>query len=296
MSNDLEPTAGNALVPDMSFADYLADPAPEPSLTSSVARALLTTAPAKVRLGIPRLNPLATDNSDQKLDIGTAAHALFIGRGEPLEVIEADSYRTNAAKDARVNAYATGKTPVLAPVYERLLPMADAAVNSFMGNPDISGAIMRGMREATAVWREKGVMARCRPDVLYVDDDRDADPVPVVVHYKTTSIDLGDERAIQRLAVNGRWDVTAAHYEAGIEAVCGLQPAQFFAIQEAEPPYLCVVRELDAVMLARGAQDWNRAVRKWARCVTNDEWPALPIETGVLECPPWHAPDDWEGA
>ena len=260
-------------------------------ITSSLIKALLVTAPAKVRLDIRRCNPQRPDPASHRLTTGTAAHAMFIGRGEPIEVIEADSYRTKAAQVAKAKALAEGKTPVLVGVYEKLEPMADVALDSFMDNTDISGVLMSGSREPTIVWREAGITARCRPDAYGIDGLG----VPIIVHYKTTAVDVGDERALQRLAVQLRWDIVHAHYAAGVEALTGVEPGQFFAIQEVDPPYLCVVRELDLAFVARGEQDRKRALRIWARCVHGDTWPALPIETDVIECPGWHAPDEWEG-
>ena len=276
------------LTENMPFADYLADPADEPSITSSVVKRLLVTAPAKVRLEIPRLCPDALDRHQRKFDLGTAAHALFVGGGEPLHVIEADSYRTKAAKEARDGAYATGRTPVLVADMDRVQEMAAVASDAFSRSDDVCPAMMQGLREASVVWREVGITARCRPDI-YLPDDRE----PVIVHYKTTAIDVGDERAVQRLAVNMRWDIIHAHYEAGIAALTGEAPAQFFALQEVEPPYLCVVRELDAALQAKGEQDRRLALRTWASCIRNDDWPAHGISTRIVECPPWHGPSEW---
>ena len=277
------------LIEDLPFAVYLADPADDPSITSSVVRRLVVTAPAKVRLEIPRLCPDAGGRHQRKFDLGTAAHALFVGGGEPLAVIEADSYRTKAAKEARDDAYSFGQTPVLVADMERVQEMAAAASEAFAQNEDVCPAMMQGLREATVVWREAGITARCRPD-MYLPDDRGD---PVIVHYKTTAIDVGDERAVQRLAVNMRWDIIHAHYEAGIATLTGQAPAQFFAIQEVEPPHLCVVRELDAALQARGEQDRRLALRTWASCIRNDDWPAHGISTRLIECPPWHGPSEW---
>ena len=59
---------------NMSFSDYLADPADSPSASSSILRSLTETAPAKVRLQSPRLNPEYQERHSTEFDIGTAAH------------------------------------------------------------------------------------------------------------------------------------------------------------------------------------------------------------------------------
>ena len=81
-----ESTAMNlpALIKSMDFATYLADPATEPSVTSSIAKQLNATAPWRVWLNTPRLNPNARAQHSDNFDLGTAAHALFVGGGDPL--------------------------------------------------------------------------------------------------------------------------------------------------------------------------------------------------------------------
>ena len=88
------------LIQDMSFADYLGDPAPEPSVTAGILRELLSGTPRHVWESTPRLNAHAEPENKATFDLGSATHALFVGRGAALDVIQADNWRTNAAKDA----------------------------------------------------------------------------------------------------------------------------------------------------------------------------------------------------
>src|SRR5699024_273359 len=60
-------------------------------------------------------------------DLGTAAHALILGKGEEqLVVHEHDAYRTADAKKVRDLAYAEGKTPLKPQEWELTKAMADA--------------------------------------------------------------------------------------------------------------------------------------------------------------------------
>ena len=47
----------------------------------------------------PRLNSNAVPENKAAFDLGSAAHALFVGHGAALDVIQADNWRTKAAKD-----------------------------------------------------------------------------------------------------------------------------------------------------------------------------------------------------
>lgn len=99
---------------DIAAADYFADPCPSPSFTQSIGKLLIDRSPAHARLAHPRLNPDFDPDDATKYDIGNIAHRLLIGRGKELAVIEADDWRTKAAKEAREQAAAEGKLGVLA--------------------------------------------------------------------------------------------------------------------------------------------------------------------------------------
>ena len=94
--------------------EYHADPCPEPSLSRSTVKALLTLSPAHVFHGNRRLNPDYVEPANEsKFDIGNACHALLLEGEDIAEVVEADSWRTKAAKEKRDEIYAAGRTPLL---------------------------------------------------------------------------------------------------------------------------------------------------------------------------------------
>src|SRR5579885_3028935 len=106
--------------PDVPAEDYHADPAPEPSLSAGIARRLISQSPLHAWTAHPRLNPDHRDEHGDRLDFGSAAHSLLLEGLDVCEVIEADSWRTNAAKDARDGARASGLIPLLRKDYERM--------------------------------------------------------------------------------------------------------------------------------------------------------------------------------
>lgn len=287
-----------ALVEGMDFPTYLADPAPSPSVTSSLVRSLLTTAPRAVWERTPRLNPHAEVEVQTKFDIGTAAHAEFIGEGEPIVVIHADSYRTNAAKEERDRAYADQKTPVLAHDMDRVSDMAEEARHSF-GKNRMLGPVLADewlLREPSLFWNSQGVMCRCRPD-LFLPKPASGGP-PVVVHYKTTATTT-NRQMLPRFAANQQWDMIAAHYHAGAKALTGIDPIQYFAIQETQPPYLCLVGELEQPFVETAEMRRERALEIWAKCLRENNWPGH-IERAIrIPMPTWHEAQaidakDWE--
>ena len=269
-----------AFLPDLTFEEYLADPAPEPSLTSSIIRELLAGAPRRVWLKTPRINPQAVPEERKAFELGTAAHALFVGKGAELTIVEADSWRTKAAQMQRDDARADGRTPILAKDFDTVQAMAESAERQFGQNPNIRKLYAGAARETSIVWQQWGVHHRCRPDLF----DREAN---VVIHYKTTAQVLSPQ-TLPRYAAGQGWDVTASHYRDGVKALTGEAPRQFFAVQENKPPYLAMVCQLDDIFLLCGDMVRELIAAQWARCLRQNEWPGHPVSTVRLECPPWH--------
>ena len=280
------------LIEDMSFADYLGDPAPEASVTAGILRELLTGTPRHVFERTPRLNKHAAPENKAAFDLGSAAHAQFVGHGAEIAVIAADSWRTSAAKEQRRAAYEAGQTPLLEKHAALVAEMGGAAQAQFGQHAEIGPLLPAMQRESTILWADVGVTNRCRPDFVDLDHD-----FPVIVHYKTTATRL-NPAALPRFAAGQGWDLTAAHYAAGVKALTGTAPRQFFAIQENTPPYLGVVVELDRIFVACGDMCRELALGIWAKCLREDAWPGYPSGTLRLECPPWHEQmlTDWKDA
>ena len=282
-----------SLIEDMSFAEYLGDPAPEPSVTAGILRDLLTGTPRHVWEKTPRLNSNAVAENKAMFDLGSAAHALFVGHGAKIDVIQADSWRTNVAKTEKAIAYAKGHTPILEKDFARVEAMGVAAKAQFGQHAEIGPLLAAMDREVTIIWNEVSVTNRCRPDFLLSLEPT----TPTIVHYKTTATRL-NTASLPRYAAGAGWDLTAAHYAAGVKALTGHEPRQFFAVQENTPPYLGVVIELDPIFVACGTMCRELALGIWAKCLRENVWPGYPAGTLRLECPPWHESmmTDWKDA
>ena len=269
------------LVEGMDFPSYLKDPAPSPSLTSSLVRDLLQTAPRKVWENCARLNHHYRAQHKGIFDLGSAAHAQFVGEGAEIVVVDAADWRTKAAKEARAAAYAAGKTPIKIADMERVDAMTEAAQRQFGQHQELRDILVeRIRREASIFWHEGGVTCRCRPD-LYLDGP------PTIIHYKTTGTNL-NPYTLSKYAASLGWELIAAHYAAGVKGLTGVEPCQYFAVQETSPPYLCLVAELDQAFLELGQQRRKRALDIWKWCLKENKWPGWPNGTTVLEAPPWH--------
>ena len=84
------------------LSEYIADPAPCPSLNASTAHTILTESPYHAWIGHPRLNPNYVREESSRQEMGSIAHAVLIdGDESKVMVIEADDWRTKAAKEER---------------------------------------------------------------------------------------------------------------------------------------------------------------------------------------------------
>jgi hypothetical protein len=272
---------------DMTMEEYLRDPCPEPSLSSGMAGALLRDCPAKAFLSHPRLNGSYEEENDDKFDLGSATHALLLEGEDLARVIDSDSYRTKEARAKRDQARADGKIPLLAEQYETVQWMLIAAKAQLVESElHIENLQKEGAAETTIIWQDlDGTWCRIRPDWLSYDR-------VVTISYKTTA-KSANPKVIDRMVESMGWDMAAAFYLRGIEAVLQTVPAYVYMVQEVVAPYLCSFVGLTPQYLDLGKQKVQRAIEIWAECTKSGVWPGYPKKVAYVEPKPW-AIAQWE--
>ena len=266
---------------------------PKASLSSSMVKTLHESSPAAALLSSRRLNPNFEEDKKGHFDIGTVAHTLFVGGDDEIDVLDYDSFRTTAAKEARDNAYACDRTPILSKDYEPIQMMAEIAKHDFSMKDEIRDLLDLSQPEQSVYWTEPtktygDVYCRARPD-FYVPDDLQ----PIIMHYKTTGQNI-TARNLSRIACNLNWDLMQAHYEMALRALHGddVQPRQILLVQEYKAPHSCAICELDGQFMDYARERHQRLFDLWAKCVNNDHWPRLDTtRTMFIECPPWRESD-----
>lgn len=263
-------------------ADYHADPTPEPSLSTSIAKILLNECPYLAWREHPRLNPSFVATRSEKFDLGSAAHALTLNDERAFEIIDADSYRSNDAKRQRQQAWDAGKIPLLTEQYERTLTMVRAGKPQFekLQGGDPFGS--PGNSEVTLVWREGDVWCRARLDRLR--DDRAFFP-----DFKWTETSVAPDD-LPRHIYNMGYDVQEAFYRRGIIA-CGLhdRPEFRFYFQSEDdhhlvsPPMAPTPRAMDLA-----DRKVERALAIWRECRKTNLWPEYPKHVCHYDPPGWH--------
>ena len=246
---------------DLTAEQYHAD---KTSISSTGLRELLEPGcPAQFKHD--RDNPRP---AKKEFDLGHAAHALILGDGPPLEVVEGARWDTTAAKTKVKQLRAKGIVPLTEHEMEQVQAMADAIRRHPHAGPLFTPG--NGIPERSIFWthKETGVRVRVRPDWLIVRPD-----VTVVVDLKTTTD--ASPAAISKAIATYSYHQQGALYLDGVYAA-GLAPegARFlFVFQSKRAPYLVTVRELADQDQDIGRARNERALRIYADCFANDEWP-----------------------
>lgn len=270
----------NDVTHDTSAADYHADTGHSGRiyLSNSIAKILLNQSPKHAWIAHPRLNPNWQPSDDSKFSIGTAAHALLLeGTNARIAVIDADDWRTKAAKDARDEAFKNRLTPILRKHNSAVICMVEAA-KSFIRQTEIAGIFERGKPEITMRWQEGELWFKSRPD-FFTDDGL------IMLDYKTTE-DASPENFSRQISRMG-YDFQAEFYKRGA-AANGYENVTFLILaQETKYPHACSLHAIHPALQEYARLRVERAVAIWRDCMSHDHWPAYPTQTCVATPTNW---------
>jgi hypothetical protein len=264
----------------LSHETYHADPCIVPSLSSSIASTLLDESPRHAWQSHPRLNPSTEPETRAEFDLGSAAHAVMLNDTRGIQVIDADSYRTNAAKAERTDAYAAGKIPILRDKWPEVQAMVAAGRAQIAAHHECPGLFVAGAGkpEQTLVWQEAGVWCRCRLDWRPNDN-------AIWPDYKSTGASANPEAFARRIFDMG-YDLQLAFYRRGIRAILGIdRPTFVFVVQETKPPYALSIVGLDPAALDFADKRVDEALATWDWCLKNDRWPGYASRICWAEVP-----------
>ncbi|MGO9960591.1 MAG: PD-(D/E)XK nuclease-like domain-containing protein [Solirubrobacteraceae bacterium] len=264
----------------LSAEDYHADQiADAPSLSASIAHILLNRSPLHAWTAHSRLNPNYEPRASGTLDHGTAAHALLFEARKPL-IVDADDWRSKAAREARDQARVDGQVPLLAKDARVVQAMCDAIGRQLDGLDCHPRPFTSGKAEQTLVWEEAGGVI-CRARLDWLRDDLEA-----IDDLKTTTTANPRDWCRRRLFEDGK-DVQAAWYLRGLTAVTGADALWRFVVVENKPPYALSVVSLSPDALKLANAKIHQAIAIWRRCLDTGDWPGYPAQVCYAELPPW---------
>lgn len=268
---------------DVSEDEYHADPCEVPSLSYSMAKVLLSKSPAHAWHTHPKLGKAKKKDSD-RFDLGHLAHKLILGKGRDVVIIDADDWRTKAAKEARDAARAARKIPALRSNYDNAL----AAAEAWKSRLDRLGISLSGESEVQIAWQvlsKRGLLwARAMVDHVVVGER-------FATLYDFKSCDSAHPRACSANIVRHAYDVQAAAYTSAFETLMPQYAGRtnfVFLFGETEAPYMLTPGELDAMLREHGERGWVKAVDDFAdNSLTDGEWRGYTDRIIRFEAPGW---------
>ena len=265
---------------------YHADPAPEPSLSSSIAKVLIAQSQEHAWSEHPRLGkaPDAERDPTRPMEIGTAAHKLILGHGADLVIIDAADYKGGAAKASRAAAYAAGDAPILRPDCEKAETLASQVALRLARIPGCEG-FQGAPAEVVAIARDvSGAWLRIMMDRVEIHADH-----AIIWDVKTGDQSAAPQTLGRRVEQMGM-EVQASFY---IHVLGLLFPhlqgriAFRWIFIENDAPHGVCVAEADAAGLHVGAHKVVLALTRWNKALKSGTWASYPTQIVRVEYPEW---------
>lgn len=255
---------------DLPTDDYFALDA----FSQSAAKTLITKSPLHARSGYRKV-------PTKRMERGDVIGRLLLGRGKDYEVLQHSSYNTNAAKADRDKARKAGRIPVLAEDFEDYC-LAAETIRVKLADRDI---LLDGVSEQPITWVEHTEFGdvTCKGMFDHVWIDRG-----MILDLKVT--EDASPAFVERNAENLGYGIQYAAYTRALEQ---LKPefvgkvGMAFAFCEPDEPHAMNLSEPGGAFAEIGKRRWLRAVREWARCLRDNDWPSYGSGVNTITVPPW---------
>lgn len=259
---------------EISAEAYHADPAPEPSLSSSGARQIIAECPARYWWDRNHERP-----PTRALDFGNAAHE-WILEGDSwsqrhIVLPEDHDGRRKEGQTLLREIEEAGKRPLRHEDFETIKAMREVLEAHEFANM----AFRNGKPEQSLFWRDErfGIWCRARPDWLPAGGT-------IFPDYKTARSVVRPD--LERDLWNYGYYQRVAWYLDGVRAL-GLceEPSYLFVFQEKQPPYLVVCATPRPTALQWGRLLNDRASHIFAQCLESGDWPGYADDILEIDLP-----------
>lgn len=270
-------------------AVYHSDPAPTPSLSSGVARTILSQSLAAAHREHPRLGGKKRD-ATEAMNTGSIVHSLLANNCDDFEIGNFDSYRSGAAQLWRDSVLKSGRNAVLEKDLDEAKKI-EASIRANVCNGGITNDPFSqlGKSEVTLIWQEGETYCRALLDRLVIDPNGYAD----VWDWKTTN-DVTDRGILQSVVKYG-YHIQAAFYLRGLAAVLPSHARRLsftFVFVLVSEPYTVRRVCLSAEFLGVGKADCANAILQWQHALATNHWPDGSHETLTIDPPSYLINDE----
>ena len=273
--------------PNMPMREYLADPCPTPSLSTSTAEDLFYRSALHAHAHHPKLGKRGSGDDSTVADVGSAAHSLVFG-GAPVQYVETVTKRsgpekgqqvvprdwlTKDAQEAQAAIREAGGIPMLPHQREQIEGIANSAryAISMIGVRNLVGI---PQHEVTMLWQMHGVWCRGRAD--YLDKSFDID---------LKTVDDADPHdfmsKISRRVLMQKGLRSLGHKALGQPRTC------LWLLVEREYPHASSFVALDPAKLALAERRAEWSAKRWAQCLASNEFTGYGVRVYYAEPKPW---------
>lgn len=270
-------TSGVYSAEQIPMPDYLRDPCPAPSLSSTGARKIITGCPAKF------WHDHEHGSRDSKpLEFGRIAHRLVL---EGKDITDQYTLVPDGFSEAHVKKHAdlidrikeNGKPPFKESDADAVRAMAKALREHEFAH----AAFANGKAEQTLIWRDEhfGIWCRARLDWL-------PNGGTIVADYKTCR-SARREELDRDLASYGYHQQAAWNMAGMVQLELCEAPKFLFVFQEKEPPYLITTMTLAERALIAGETLNMKAKQVFADCLRSGHWPGYHEDIIEGDLPGW---------
>ena len=248
-----------------------------PRLTYSIAKILLNKSPLHAWHRHPLLGNTSMKPT-KAMDIGSIGHDLLLGGGDPIDVLDYDSFRTKLAQEEKAQSYASGHIPVLRKDYEKI-EFIVGKVNEqlLIYCPEF---FTSHENEFPVIWKaENGVECQSKYDWI-------SSKTGLMIDLKFTT-DSSPDKCVKKIIDMG-YDVQEAFYTEAFNKtypdMAGRTNWKFIFIETEEPHAISII-ETDSTFKELGRMKMNYALDAWKACLESNIW--LGYGKTTVEAPGW---------
>lgn len=254
-----------------------------PRLSPTIAKIMIERSPLHAWQAHRLLGGGNGKESTDAQNVGKVLEAIIFnqpvqGPDSQFAILDFDNYKKAAAQEARDDALAHDKTPIL----KRELEVHIAAGVIIKKRLADQGVVFEGGEYQKRVeWTCGLTGANCKGFLDYFHGG---------VIWDLKCVSDASPRKVQRSFVDYCWDIQRAAYvdaiETTIPALAG-RSRMVYAFAETEPPYAVHLYEADGAMRELGENKWHRAKQLWVECLENNHWPGYFSGIGQITPLPW---------
>jgi hypothetical protein len=257
----------------------------KPTLSRSEAVKLLEESPLHLWCAHPRLGAKNFRPVSNKMDFGAAGHAMILGTGSEVVVVDAEDWKTKAAREQRDAIRESGNTPLLKDDHERAVRVRDAFFIR-LGEFGLREKFEAGRSEVTLLTDEgSGAFCRVRLDRLTIMETEGK-----AIIFDPKLCESANPSHLPRQVINMGYVVQEAYYTQALQHVRPDLAGRIrfvYLFQETEFPFAMTPVELNGEFKCIGVSKICRAVDAWKKCLADGRWPGYTKEIITLEPPAW---------